>query len=488
MSDERLDDAIRDALLADDPGAVPVGLKARMAMIPDEAAGQTASHGWRARAASFAVPAAALAAVVVIALVFGGIALRGQQTASAVPTVAPSAPQGSAPAVVPSASALPSMAVSSPTPAPAPTGPITIDPAKVTGLMEGTFALYDNMGYVRSMADTVSWPTLLAVDFSVSGKGGTLVALKNGHDIASQALTSAGVVWVETWYAQPAIDCGNRTPCAPHEYQPVSWALNLTTLAGKTMQLDHGVVSRTSVGGQTASPLPPVMAAQGDRVAYAVPRLNVKDAPEASRIIVRSLPDNAEVRTIDTTGYVAQLGVFGQALIFREAADSAGPGTVDAGTGDLNVVREDGAYPVTVASQVSDATIGDGGGTGDPRVAWTRADPTDADLYWSALGSNMVAGVIPSGPVTSGYNPVVIGDGFAWLTQVQAPDGSSSSQVNLWQPGWETARTVPGLGSPDGIISSAGQLLVSGSAVPVLQQLGAPMGAIPAAALFGTTP
>ena len=76
MSDERFDDAIREALLADDPGAVPARLRSRMAMIPNETAGQTVSNPWRDRFSRYALPAGVLAAAAVIVIVFGRPSVR----------------------------------------------------------------------------------------------------------------------------------------------------------------------------------------------------------------------------------------------------------------------------------------------------------------------------------------------------------------------------------------------------------------------------
>ena len=493
MSDHRLDDAIRDALLTDDPGKVPGRLRARMAMIPGETARQ-ASAGWRGRLATFALPAVVMAAVTVIAVVFGGIALRGQQTATAVPSVAPSAPQGSAPASVPSmvASTTPSADASShpspsaTTPTSAPTGPITIDPSLVMALQPGTFAVRDNVAYRFNRIGVSGWATLSMDSPAGSSTTTNLVELKNGHDIASYALTDAGIVWMETWYTGKAIDCSNRTPCAPHEYQPISWALNLTTPDGATTtKLDGGVVSRTSVEGQLASPLPPEMAAQGSRVAYAVPRLNVPGEPEASTIIVRSLPGGDVVRTMDTHGYVAQLGVFGQALIYREAPDTAGAGTVDVSLAWLFEVASDTAIPQTIDSSVADASIGDGGVPGNVRIAWTRDPAGHPGFFWIDPGGSSPASVQASDGSQSAGRPVVVGDGFAWLVQVPGAAGAWSSAVDVWRPGWGQALVVDTLGSPESISASGDMLLVSGTEVPVLQQLSVLEGSVPASALFG---
>lgn len=500
-NDERYSDAIRRALLADDPGQVPARLRSRMAMIPDEAAGRTAMGGWRSRLGSFAVPAAVLAAAAIIAVVFGGIALRGEQVASAVPsapTLGPSLVQSNpaivAPTVAPSAIAsnppAPTPAASAPTPAasaatPAPSGPITLQPSQITNLQQrGVFAISNGVAYAAANL-TSSVGAILKIDLTKPDSASTLVRLTNGRAVASIDLTNAGIVWIESWYTQPPINC-STTPCSAHQGQPVSWSLNLTTLDGKTTKLDSGVVSRTSVQGEGASPLPPVMAGQGDRVAYAVPRLNVPRAPDASRIIVRSLPDGAVVRTIDAQGYIAQLGVFGQAVIDREAQDTAGAGTIDPGDATLNLAASDGQAPAAIASHVLDATIGDGGTGGSARIAWTTLNSADGTLKWIDLSRSGVHSVRASTGGTGGFAPVTVGDGLAWSVQVQDNAGAWSTVLDVWHPGWSGGREVVTVGSPDAVSGSADELIVTGGNLQ--QVIGASDGAIAAAALFGTTP
>ena len=486
MSDERFNDAIRDALLADDPGTVPVRLKARMAMIPTETAGDVASSPWRDRFARYALPMGVLAAAAIIVVVFGGIALRGQQTASVVPSVPSLAPSG-VPSAVPSADASPSGEPSggpssapsvSATPAPLPTGPIAFDPTKVIGLMEGTWAINGNLAYHVGHADIVSSPGIGTIGLTDSSQLGTIVSLANGHDISAYALSNAGVVWMETWYTDKPIDCGNSIPCSPHGGQPVSWALNLTTLDGATTtKLDSGVVSRLSVEGEGSTPLPPEMAAQGNRVAYAVPR-TVSGQPQASRIIVRSLPDGALIRTLDTSGYIGQVGVFGQALIYRRAAVTTGP--TDPSNAYLNVVVDDASQPFTLDSPVAQASISDGGTGGTVRIAWVPGYGVTPSLRWANLGDTKFHTVDVLNAALTAFDPVVIGDGYAWLGDVESGDGTATMQVQVWAPGWAKARLVPQLSSPDSLFSTNGWLLASGGQIAVLESMGAPGNAVAA--------
>jgi hypothetical protein len=493
VSDERFDDAIRDALLTDDPGAVPRRLQARMAMIPDQQAKEQGVRGWQRRVGAFVMPAAALAAVVVVAILVGGTWLHDQQAASAVPTM-PSPGTSFGPSAVPSpvstgepsesanASSTPSAAA-----AHEPAGPISLTSSDATGLTANTFGIHNGISYYRGFADATQWPTLYYQSLSDSQSGGALVMLKNGHEIDSWQLSDAGLVWVERWYEQPAINCGSRTPCNPHGGQALSWALNLTTFDGTTTKLDGGLVSRISVAGPAASPLAPAMGTQGSRVAYAVPRLGAAGAPEASTIIVRSLPDGNILRTIDTTGYVQQLGVLGQAIAYREGFDVGGKaGTVDAGGGTLNVVTSDGASPSAVATGVADFMIGDGGQPGNDRVAWTLEDATDVMIRVASLADlGTVHAIVPEGLPGGGTmrgasSPTIVGDGVAWSISVLDTTGAGTSDLQVWHPGWRMGHVVRLFNGP---LGAAGDQLIAAGPVP--QRGDVPTSLVPAAALFG---
>jgi hypothetical protein len=487
VSDERLDDAIRDALLADDPGAVPVRLRARMTTIPDEAGGRRAASPWRQRLVTFALPSAILAAAVVVAMVFGGLAIRGQQAASVAPSTVPSPAPTSVMSTQPSGAPSPSSLA---TPAPSavraePSGPITFQAGQVLALLPGTFAIRDGAAYQFNLIGQKGWPTISVNDPAGTQSVTYLVELKNGHDIASYALTDAGIVWIETWYTDKAITC-NGTGCSPHMGQPVSWALNLTSFSGATAKLDSGVVSRTSVGGEASGPLPPEIAAQGGRVAYAVPRSNVQGMPEASQILVRSLPDGTLVRKIDTDGFVAQLGLFGQAIVYRDALNMTGDTVVDPGDTTLYMTTSDPETPTAVAEHVSTLAMGDGG-SGPVRLAWTTSRPDDGAVHVAALDGSAPAAISPATPgQVNGFGPAVLGAGVVWTVQQQDSAGAWSGVVEGWRPGWANAHELASLGSPDAIGATGDQLLVSGGGIPAL--ISDNDGAIPASALFGTTP
>ncbi len=500
MSDQRFERSIADALLEDDPGTVPARLQARMTAIPDEVAREGAV-GWPRRLAGTLMAAAAVVALVVGLGLIGPGLLRGIPIGSGTLSSGVSGAVVSPPAASAVASASPDGQASSPAsarPSESAAAPasVLITSSMIHQLMDGTFAVRDGIAYAFRRSDTVSDPILSSTDVTTGlGSTKTLVFLQNGHDIVAYALADQGIVWMETWYTQAAIDCSTVTPCTPHQGQPVSWSLNVTPLTGGgTTRLDGGVVSRTSVGGAAAGPLPPEMAAAGDRVAYAVPRLRVAGQPEASTIVVRSLSSGEVVRRITTRGYVAQLGVWGQAVMYREAQDvGPGAGTVYPGDATLRLAVSDADEPRGVEVHVSWATIGDGGIAGDDRIAWTSSDPAAsqlrvarlADLTTTLVDAPQVSQAAGgAGAVGTAYRPTLVGDGAAWVVQVQDGSGAWSGVVDVWHPGWATGRPVPAMGAPDRLLALDGDLAWTGPDNPLTD--GGVVGVVTAADLWGT--
>lgn len=483
MSDERFDDAIREALLADDPGGVPVRLRARMASIPGAEHPPRAVPLWRRRRAWAAAPALGLA------ILLGAVALRGAPVAVNGPSitpVSPTAPLGSA-----AASARPS---ATPWAAPVQLPAIALDPKAVTEVLEGGFGLRGRLQYLLRLSDTVSWPSIVQVDPSKLSDDPAfwvrLAGFQNEHAIVSPQVTDAGIVWLETWYTQPEIDCTGLTGCGPHAAQPISWSLHLTTFAGQTTQLDHGVDTGWQYDGVGSSATAPAIAAAGNRVAYAVPRRNVPGHADASTIIVRSLPEGRIVRRLDRDGYVPQVGVWGQALMFREAMGGPQPESADPTAATLYVSPGEGDDPLGVDQNVAAATIGDGGVPGDDRIAWVS---NQQGATWVAIANvdgtvpTMVfpaSSVDPSLMPLSAASPALIGDGVAWLNTSTDAFGDPIHSLDVWLPHWATGRTVPMLLGATSLATSDGRLLVHGIGLPAVENT--PVGGIPASALFGS--
>jgi hypothetical protein len=461
VSDERFEREIRDALVEDEPGAAPSRLWTRVAAIPDEAPRRDARP-------MRAIGLLAAAAVVIAAVAIAGLSQRGETVGPpASPSPSGAAPSASAPAVSPSASASP-VAVSA-TPA-APTtaaGPFTVDPSMVQALPAGVFALRDGRAY--TLTGAAGGTTVSEVELA-TGRSSTLVRLANGHRIASPVLTTDAIVWLETWYGKPPIDCKGLTPCNPYANQPILWAINAVRLAdNRTTQLASGSNSRVSFDGQTPSAQPPAIAADGDRVAYAIDILRVAGAPEASLVIVRTISTGAVVRQVNTSGYVAQVGLAGEALFYREAQDVGGPGTVVVSDATLMVARSDAEAPRRVGDHVSDAVIGNGGIGGDTRVAWAREGATGSGVSVAPVDT-LVATPIqdPDGLGSQGgtgggrFGLAIEAGGLGWITQIAAADGSWSSVIALCRPGGNRGNLVVGTGEPDAILSGDGMLIWSG--------------------------
>ena len=486
MTDEQhIDDAIRNALLADDPGAVPVRLRARMAMVPDVAASVVAARGWHGHRSRLLVPALVVAAAVAVAVATSGAVRWGTPVATSRPAVAPSAP------------ASPVFASPQPTVAATPSpveDVVVLDPSQLTEVVDGTFALKGHLQYALRFADTVGWPFIIGTDptnpsndpaYSVR----IVDMLENGHQIVSPQLTDAGIVWMETWYTRPPIDCTGQTGCGAYAGQPISWALNLTTFGGKTTRLDHGVDTGWQYDGVGSSARAPAMAASGARVAYAVPRPKDPGHADASTIVVRSLPDNRVTSRLDRDGYVPQLGVWGQALLFREAGGTGEQGSADPSDASLYLVQADGAHPQVVEDHVATAVIGDGGIAGDDRIAWLSTDWTGSRVHLVSLADQSRVDVVSA--KSSGATDVVavpatlalVGNGVAWVAATVDPLGNRLANVNAWHPGWATGRAVPILGVPDWLAGSDGRLLVSGPIVAAMVQTR--VGAITPSVLFG---
>jgi hypothetical protein len=273
-----------------------------------------------------------------------------------------------------------------------------------------------------------------------------------------------------------------RSPGSPTSGSP--------TFAGKTTQLDHGVDTGWQYDGIGSSATAPAVAASGDRVAYAVPRPNMPGHADASAIIVRSLPDGRVVRRLDRDGYVPQVGVWKQALMFREAVGGAEPESADPSAATLYVASSDDQDPFPFERRVSAATIGDGGVPGNDRVAWVSSEVGAVGIRIAPVTTGTPTLVQPAlwgggsvTPVGAGA-PALVGDGAAWRTVFTDAYGDELVDVNVWDPGWATGRVVPMLGSPDSLATSDGRLLVVGLGTPAFANT--PAGAVPASALFGT--
>jgi hypothetical protein len=105
MSGQRFEDALRDAVLADDPGPVPESLRRRVARVPGEAAGSSGPARRRATLLAFGRALAGIAAAALVVAIL--ISVRGV---------------GGGPAATPAATPAASGVIESATPSPSATG------------------------------------------------------------------------------------------------------------------------------------------------------------------------------------------------------------------------------------------------------------------------------------------------------------------------------------------------------------------------------
>lgn len=465
MSDERCERDIREALLADDPGAVPNRLRTRIGAIPD-AAPRGTSRPFRV------IGLMAAAAVVIVAVAIAGMSHRGE-TVGPPASASPAGPQPSATSAgsgAPGPTASPGAVPTTPPLPVTAAGPFTVEPSMVQALPAGVFAVRDGRAYTLTAA--ADGTTLSEVELA-TGRASTLVRLTNGHQISSPTLTADAVVWLEHWYAGPMASCVDVTPCNPYAGEPILWAVNAVRLAdGRTTELASGANSRVSLAGDytPSSPQPPAIDADGDRVAYVVENLRVSGSPEASQVIVRTISTGEIVRQVDTSGYVAQVGLAGQVLFYREAQDVSGPGTADVVNATLIVAPSDAQAPRKVDDHVGDAVVGNGGIGGDTRIAWAREGATGSGVYVAPVDT-LVASRIQDPPGlgshggTGGwrFGLAIEAGGLGWITEVAAADGTWSSAIALCRPGGTVGSLVLGTGEPGAIFSGDGMLIWTGA-------------------------
>jgi hypothetical protein len=363
-----------------------------------------------------------------------------------------------------------------------PTGPIAVAPEDIKALPAGVFAIRNSKAYTLTSDPSLRTPAVIAfVDIGI-GLPTTIATLPVGHTADTVALGANSVVWMDSWYAKPPTNCGGAVPCNPYAGQPVLWRVAAVPLAGGAeTTLATGTSSRTSIMGEAAAPHAAVLAADGDRVAYAEDA-PTKAAPEASRIVVRSISTGAIVRQIDTTGYIELLRLSGTAIAYGEAFDIAGPGTITWRDATLMVARTDTETPAKVDDHVSDVAIGDG------RIAWARADAMDYTTWTASLDSlqpTKVAGPttdVPPNQIGLSSQVVIVGEGVAWIVQVPDKTGAFTSTVALWRPGEPRARLVTGIAGDDTILTGDGLLAWD----PFTGTVGS-AGGVPLAKLWGSS-
>ncbi len=341
-----------------------------------------------------------------------------------------------------------------PRPSPASVGPIVLPsgavqdlPAGIWGAApDGQHSIVGGGAYVlsRTVAKTPTY-SVRSVDLA-TGALTTLATIKTGHNASALASTAVGLVWLETWHDSPPVGGAGGDPYAG---QPLGWQLvELALPDGVLKTIASGSNTRIAVEGEAAGVNPPVIAADGYRLAYTLEAAR-QDAPFATRIVVMSLSTGAVIRQIDTSGYVAQVGLSGEAIFYREALNGSGPASVNPADAHLMLAPTDGETPREIDHHVHDATIG-----GDI-LAWAREDATDASIRTVSLATGEVSTLRgPSMTVAQGQrgpsSGLLVTPGLiAWMVQVQDPNSAWSTELVIWQTGQSVGRVVSGLAQPD---------------------------------------
>ncbi len=345
----------------------------------------------------------------------------------------------------------------SPTPPP-PAGTITLQTGAVRTLPTGTFALQGGRAFTLVGAGGPNPVFTIGMINVATGTRTTLASRPPGHQPSSLTVAGDRVVWVESWYALPPTGCG--TGCNEYAGQPLLWQIDSVTIStGVRSVIASGSNTRIPVGGEGAGPLAPVLAADGDRVAYTLDRTG-PGGTDASAIIVRSLTSGAVLRRIDADGYVAQVGLVGHRLFFREAFGIAGTSaSVFPFDASLMLARSDGEAPRLIDTHVSHAAMD------AQTLVWSHEDATDASIWTASLDTGLpfrVEGppviVAPGQPGPT--SDLAVGPGVVgWIMWYPGADGSWTSALVVWRTGDTEGRMIGGQGQPDWVVIEDGSLM-----------------------------
>jgi hypothetical protein len=321
-----------------------------------------------------------------------------------------------------------------------------------------------------------------------TGSTADVLTLAPGHMIAGAASlgTSAfggfaptmdRLYWVEIWYdGAPNLDDvgGNGFGGLPQHWQIV--AVDLA--GGSRSILASGTNHRVAVGMAGATINPPVLAVDGDRLAYTL-EAGTTDAPNGNKIVLRSLADGHTIGTATSKGFVPWIGLAGTVMAYREALGTNLDGsTVRDARLMLETFTADAGAIGVVDDHVAEAAI-----SGD-RLVWGRIDTTDGSAWTTLLSDGVpihIAGPTGIGFIAGsepGIFQVSASATFAAWAAVGTVNGSDQSFVPfLWAIGDPNARLMV----PSSILTMAvsdGWLTWNDGSEPSRLR-GLPLGAIP---------
>ena len=293
----------------------------------------------------------------------------------------------------------------------------------------------------------------LHVADAATGSTADVLTLAPGHMIASAnsfgtsafggfAATADRLYWVEIWYdGAPNLDDvgGNAFGNLPQHWQVV--AVDLA--GGSRSILASGINHRVAVGMAGATINPPVLAVDGDRLAYTLEAATTDDA-NGNKIVLQSIADGKIVGTETSKGFVPWIGLTGPVMAYREVLGNNLDGsTVRDARLMLKTFTADAGTIGVVDDHVAGAAI-----SGD-RLVWGRIDTTDGSAWTTTLSDGVPVHV--AGPTNTGFGSgieagifeVSASGGFAAWTAVGTVNGSDQSFVPfLWAAGDPHARLM----------------------------------------------
>ena len=372
-------------------------------------------------------------------------------------TPGPTASAARSPSGAPTILATPTAALPSATPTPSPTdiGPPTlaIPDAAVHVWKDGGAAVSFGSRFFGWESTRRNTTTSITTGDLATGKSLALATLAKGHGVTEMAATTDRLIWVETWRDHPSPP-SHSVPGCVDAGKPLRWRISAIGLASHAQTtLASGTNRRTAVDGECADVNPPVVAADGDRMAYTI-EAPTPGKPAANRIVVRSLVDGTVIRRVQSQGLVRDLQLDGRAIAYRDLPAQHPPEAfVDPFDGTLMATTDDSMPPAEIDEHVGVSGLGGG------RLAWVNTGAADGSMSTTVLGSDVVfrsLGFVAPDFVADGVEQIAVrGDLVAWI--VSGLDGDiGTSRLAFWRSPDPSTRYVAGFLQPDYVGLSGG--------------------------------
>jgi hypothetical protein len=295
-----------------------------------------------------------------------------------------------------------------------------------------------------------------------------VTTLDAGHMIASAGssgtssfggfvATPARLFWIEVWYDRAPNN--DDTGGDPFGGLPQHWQIVSFDLADRTRSVvASGTNHRVAVGMEGAAINPPVLAIDGDRVAYTVEPA-APTAPDGNEIVLQSLVDGSIVRMVRTQRFVPWIGLTGKAMAYREALGTDLDGSTVEDARLMIATTDDGPFEA-VGDHVGSAALS------AERLVWGRTDTTDGSAWTRRLSGGSPVQI--AGPTDVGFRStdqlgtfqMSASEGFATWVAVGTVNGSDQSFVPfVWASGEPASRLLVTSTPIDAIAVSSGWLI-----------------------------